>query len=74
MFINTLVFIKKFGPSIKYYNEHLTFKRTIVPERNSPLITVYGPENKKLGEFEPGLLTPEEILQKIEQFNQEKKQ
>jgi hypothetical protein len=74
MFINTLVFVKRYGPSIKFYNESLTFQRKIAPERASPLIAVYGQENKKLGEFEPGLLNPEEILQKIEQFSQEKKQ
>ena len=68
MMINTLVFMKKFAPNIKFHNQHLEFKRTLT-DRTVPLISVYGPDNKKIQDFEPGIMTPEEILRKIRVLN-----
>jgi len=68
MMIPTHAFIKRFVPNIRYHNQHLEFKRTL-DERNVPLIAVYGPDNKKIEAFEPGQMTPEEILKKIVSLN-----
>jgi len=65
---NTFVFIKKFGPIIKFHNQHLEFRRTL-SKNPIPVYTVYGTNNTQIAQFEVGPITPEEILNKIETLN-----
>ena len=64
MILSTIIFMKKFGPIIKFHNETLEFQR-VISDRTVPLITIYGKDNSKLDSFEPGNLTVDEIVKKV---------
>jgi len=68
MMKNTFIFMKKFGPVIKFHNQHLEFKRTL--SKNAvPVYSIFDAKNVQIAQFEAGPTTPEEILAKIESLN-----
>lgn len=68
MMKNTFVFMKKFGPIIKFHNQHLEFKRTL--SKNAvPVYSLFDANNVQIAQFEAGPTSAEEILAKIESLN-----
>eukprot|EP01016_Furgasonia_blochmanni_P025338 TRINITY_DN27244_c0_g1_i2.p1 TRINITY_DN27244_c0_g1~~TRINITY_DN27244_c0_g1_i2.p1 ORF type:complete len:183 (-),score=33.93 TRINITY_DN27244_c0_g1_i2:3-551(-) len=68
LFTSTFTFIKKYGPSIKFYNESIEFKR-LIADRRTPLMLVYGKDDKKLAEFESANLEPDDIVEKLKDLD-----
>ena len=66
---NTRIFIKKYVPSIRYYNENLKFVRTVNDSAEKPLIKIFNITESSFEEFEAEELNAEEILSKIEKLN-----
>lgn len=69
MFIPTLVFLKRYGPSVKFYNEHLKFERAI-KDLKTPIVTIYDTQNAQVDQFDSATFTPEEIINRILEANQ----
>lgn len=64
MFVPSLVFLKKYAPSIKYHNEGFKLNRQFHEEKTVKLLC-FNEKNEKVGEFEPVHMEAETILQKL---------
>ena len=71
LYINTLVFIKRYGPPIKYYNENLKWERKLDETRKTPIIHIYGKDASRIASVESGNLLPDEIFERIQKLDEE---
>eukprot|EP01017_Pseudomicrothorax_dubius_P033231 TRINITY_DN4432_c0_g1_i1.p1 TRINITY_DN4432_c0_g1~~TRINITY_DN4432_c0_g1_i1.p1 ORF type:complete len:136 (+),score=28.28 TRINITY_DN4432_c0_g1_i1:152-559(+) len=68
-YISTLIFLKKYGPSIKYYNEGVVVKQ-LTDESKQAFVRFYDRAGQQLAEIDTSTLSSEDILERLKKIDQ----